>query len=62
MRRIEGAVKHTITFCEQSGNKSGYHFADAGKKIEVGKTGTPIYLQQVKGGLLCLKYLAFSAL
>lgn len=38
-RRFEDAVKRAITSCEQSGNKSGHHFAGAGKMIGVGKGG-----------------------
>ena len=33
---FENTIKRAITFCEQSGNKSGYHFAGAGKMIELG--------------------------
>lgn len=38
-RRFEQAVERAITSCEQSGNKPDYHFAGAGKMIEVGKGG-----------------------
>lgn len=39
-RRFEDAIKRAITSCEQSGNNPEYHFANAGKMIEVGKGGT----------------------
>lgn len=38
-RRFEDAIKRAITSCEQSGNNPDYHFADAGKMIELGKGG-----------------------
>jgi DNA-damage-inducible protein D len=38
-RRFEDAVKRAITSCKQSGNESKYHFAGAGKMIDVGKGG-----------------------
>jgi DNA-damage-inducible protein D len=38
-RRFEQAIERAITSCEQSGNPPGYHFADAGKMIELGKGG-----------------------
>ncbi len=38
-RRFEDSIKRAITSCEQSGNNPGYHFAGAGKMIEVGKGG-----------------------
>lgn len=38
-RRFEDAVKRAITSCEQSGNNPDYHFAGAGKMIELGKGG-----------------------
>lgn len=38
-RRFEDAIQRAITSCEQSGNKSEYHFAGAGKMIELGKGG-----------------------
>jgi len=38
-RRFEDAIKRAITSCEQSGNKPDYHFAGAGKMIELGKGG-----------------------
>jgi DNA-damage-inducible protein D len=38
-RRFEDAIKRAITSCEQSGNDPSYHFAGAGKMIEVGKGG-----------------------
>ncbi len=38
-RRFEDAIKRAITSCEQSGNEPSYHFASAGKMIEVGKGG-----------------------
>ncbi|MFT4028105.1 MAG: DNA damage-inducible protein D [Novosphingobium sp.] len=36
-RRFEDAIKRAIISCEQSGNKSGHHFAGAGKMIDTGK-------------------------
>lgn len=36
-RRFEDAIRRAMTSCEQSGNKSGHHFAGAGKMIETGK-------------------------
>ncbi len=38
-RRFENAVKKAMESCEASGNKQHYHFAGAGKMIELGKTG-----------------------
>jgi len=38
-RRFEDAVKRAQTSCEQSGNDPAYHFAGAGKMIELGKGG-----------------------
>ncbi|MBZ0097390.1 MAG: hypothetical protein K8H75_18730 [Sulfuricella sp.] len=38
-RRFEDAIKRAITSCEQSGNNPDYHFAGAGKMIELGKGG-----------------------
>jgi DNA-damage-inducible protein D len=38
-RRFEQAVDRAITSCNKSGNNSNYHFAGAGKMIEVGKGG-----------------------
>ena len=38
-RRFEQAIERAITSCEKSGNPPGYHFADAGKMIELGKGG-----------------------
>jgi DNA-damage-inducible protein D len=38
-RRFENAIKKAVTSCEQSGNEPSYHFAGAGKMIEVGKGG-----------------------
>jgi DNA-damage-inducible protein D len=38
-RRFEDAIKRAITSCELSGNNPDYHFAGAGKMIEVGKGG-----------------------
>ncbi len=38
-RRFEDAIKRAITSCESSGNDPEYHFASAGKMIEVGKGG-----------------------
>lgn len=39
-RRFENAIKRAIISCEQSGNKSGHHFAGAGKMVEVGSGTT----------------------
>ena len=36
-RRFEDAIKRAIVSCEQSGNKTGHHFAGAGKPIVGGK-------------------------
>jgi DNA-damage-inducible protein D len=36
-RRFEDAIARAMTSCEQSGNKPGHHFADAGKMIPTGK-------------------------
>lgn len=38
-RRFEDAIKRAQTSCEQSGNDPAYHFAGAGKMIELGKGG-----------------------
>src|ERR1035437_5145252 len=38
-RRIEQATERAITSCRQSENNPDYHFAGAGKMIEVGKGG-----------------------
>ncbi len=38
-RRFEQAIERAITSCEKSGNPPGYHFAGAGKMIELGKGG-----------------------
>lgn len=38
-RRFEDAIKRAITSCESSGNDPEYHFAGAGKMIELGKGG-----------------------
>jgi DNA-damage-inducible protein D len=38
-RRFEDAVKRAITSCKSSGNDPAYHFADAGKVIDIGKGG-----------------------
>ena len=38
-RRFEDAIKRAMTSCETSGNNADYHFAGAGKMIEVGKGG-----------------------
>lgn len=35
-RRFEDAIARAMTSCEQSGNKSGHHFAGAGKMVELG--------------------------
>ncbi len=36
-RRFETAIDRAKSSCEESGNKSGHHFAGAGKMIETGK-------------------------
>lgn len=36
-RRFEDAIKRAMISCEQSGNKTGHHFAGAGKMIGTGK-------------------------
>jgi DNA-damage-inducible protein D len=36
-RRFEDSIKRAMESCEQSGNPRDYHFAGAGKMIEVGK-------------------------
>lgn len=41
-RRFEDAIKRAIISCEQSGNKSGHHFAGAGKPIPGGKGAVQI--------------------
>lgn len=38
-RRFEDAIKRAHISCEQSGNDPAYHFAGAGKMIELGKGG-----------------------
>jgi DNA-damage-inducible protein D len=38
-RRFEDSIKRAITSCKQSGNESAYHFAGAGKMIDIGKGG-----------------------
>ena len=38
-RRFDDAVKRAMISCQQSGNEPNYHFAGAGKMIEVGKGG-----------------------
>ncbi len=38
-RRFEDAIQRAITSCHSSGNDPDYHFAGAGKMIEVGKGG-----------------------
>lgn len=38
-RRFEDAVKRALTSCKQSGNEPTYHFAGAGKMIDIGKGG-----------------------
>ena len=38
-RRFEQAIERAITSCKESGNNPDYHFAGAGKMIEVGKGG-----------------------
>ncbi len=38
-RRFEDAIKRAMTSCETSGNDPAYHFAGAGKMIELGKGG-----------------------
>lgn len=35
-RRFEQAIERAITSCEQSGNKPEYHFAGAGKMVDLG--------------------------
>lgn len=35
-RRFEEAIRRAITYCEQSGNDSTYHFAGAGKMVALG--------------------------
>jgi DNA-damage-inducible protein D len=35
-RRFEDAIKRALTSCEQSGNDPAYHFAGAGKMVELG--------------------------
>lgn len=35
-RRFEDAIGRAIVSCEQSGNKSGHHFAGAGKMVDLG--------------------------
>lgn len=39
-RRFEDAVKRALTSCKQSGNEPSYHFAGAGKMIDIGKGGS----------------------
>lgn len=39
-RRFEQAVERAITSCGESGNNPDYHFAGAGKMIELGKGGS----------------------
>ena len=36
-RRFEDAIKRAVISCEESGNRSGHHFAGAGKPIPGGK-------------------------
>src|ERR1035437_5423574 len=38
-RRFDDAVKRAMISCQQSGNEPNYHFAGAGKMIEIGKGG-----------------------
>src|SRR3989338_3610879 len=38
-RRFEDAIKRAVISCKKSGNKPEYHFAGAGKMIELGKGG-----------------------
>ena len=38
-RRFDDAIQRAMTSCETSGNNPEYHFAGAGKMIEVGKGG-----------------------
>ena len=38
-RRFEDAIKRAAISCKQSGNEPNYHFAGAGKMIELGKGG-----------------------
>jgi DNA-damage-inducible protein D len=35
-RRFAEAINRAMTSCEQSGNKKGHHFADAGKMVDLG--------------------------
>lgn len=35
-RRFEDAIKRAMTSCETSGNHADYHFAGAGKMVELG--------------------------
>lgn len=35
-RRFEQAIERAISSCEQSGNRSAYHFAGAGKMVDLG--------------------------
>ena len=35
-RRFEDAIKRAVTSCKQSGNEPNYHFANAGKMVELG--------------------------
>src|SRR3972149_2711016 len=39
-RRFEQAIERAITSCTESGNNPGYHFADAGKMVELGSGST----------------------
>ncbi len=39
-RRFEQAIERAITSCKQSGNDPSYHFAGAGKMVELGSSST----------------------
>jgi hypothetical protein len=40
-RRFEDAIKRAITSCKESGNEPSNYFADAGKMVGLGFSGTP---------------------
>ncbi len=46
-RRFEQAIERAITSCRQSGNDPDYHFAGAGKMVELGSGS-----EREVGGLL----------
>ncbi|MBA4369682.1 MAG: DNA damage-inducible protein D [Desulfobacterium sp.] len=52
-RRFEDAIKRAITSCEQSGNEVSYHFADAGKMIDIGKGGSREVLDYILSRFAC---------